>query len=45
LARGIERCCRQGEIAEATQVFAEMTDVASEAIRAMTSLRDSLLAG
>jgi CheY-like chemotaxis protein len=45
LARGIERCCRQGEIAEATQVFAEMTDVASEAIRAMTSLRDSLIAG
>jgi signal transduction histidine kinase/CheY-like chemotaxis protein/HPt (histidine-containing phosphotransfer) domain-containing protein len=45
LARGIERCCRQGAIAEATQVFAEMTDVAGEAIRAMTSLRDSLLAG
>jgi CheY-like chemotaxis protein len=45
LARGIERCCRQGAITEATRAFAELTDVAPDAIAALTRLRETVARG
>jgi HPt (histidine-containing phosphotransfer) domain-containing protein len=42
LARDIERSCKRGAASDADQAFAEMRCVASEAINALTSLREQM---
>jgi HPt (histidine-containing phosphotransfer) domain-containing protein len=44
LARGIERSCKHGEMADAIQAFDEMKDLATDAIDALTGLRDTMAA-
>jgi signal transduction histidine kinase/CheY-like chemotaxis protein/HPt (histidine-containing phosphotransfer) domain-containing protein len=45
MARDIEQACKQGAIADATGMFAQLTGMASDAVGALTSLRDTLTAG
>ncbi|MDR3532504.1 MAG: ATP-binding protein [Rhodopila sp.] len=42
LARDIEQACRRGAVADALRGFAQMQDVTTDAIGALTNLRDTL---